>query len=220
MMQRRTAQEYFGEWYKYLNITELNKAVANVRLEYLTKMVYPKFHEIFRTFTECDHSQLKVVILGMDPYNDGSATGVAFANRPDTKVLSPSLQVIKDCLEENYTPQRQSFDVTLEDWEKQGVLMLNSSLTVVANQPKSHIMIWRKFISSFLEELSRWQTGLIYVLMGEQAKTFKPYIGPFNEIIECKHPAFYARTQTAMPNVFSQIDKLTWDKNKLKITWI
>lgn len=215
-----TAQEFFREWYKCLNPVELNNVIAKVRPLYEQRKVYPYFKEIFNAFKFCDYNELKVVIIGMDPYNDGSATGLAFANRPNTKVLSPSLQVIKSCLEENYTPKRQHFDMTLESWARQGVLLLNSSLTVEDRKPGSHSTMWRKFVSTFLQGLGQWQTGIIYVLMGEQAKTFKPYIGPFNDVIECKHPAFYARTHTPMPNIFEQIDNLTWSKNKIKITWI
>lgn len=215
-----TAQEFFGGWYKCLNPTELDKVIAEVRPLYQQHKVYPNFKDIFNAFKYCPYNELKVVIVGMDPYNDGSATGLAFANTADKETLSPSLQVIKDCLERNYTPRRQSFDSTLISWERQGVLLLNSALTVKAHDPGSHSMLWRKFISTFLQGLSQWNTGIIYVLMGEQAKTFKPYIGPFNDVIECKHPAYYARNNQPMPNVFEQIDTLTWSKNKLKITWI
>jgi len=175
---------------------------------------------MFKAFKLCPYRELKVVIIGMDPYNDGSATGIAFANKEGTTSLSPSLQVIKDYLmskEENYF---KDFDVTLESWAKQGVLLLNSSLTVTRYSAGSHVNIWRKFVSSFLQGLGEWQTGIVYVLMGEQAKTLKPYIGKFNDIIECKHPAYYARNNQPLPDIFSQIDELTWAKNKLKIHWV
>lgn len=212
-----TAQEFFGDWYKCIDQTELKTVLAKIKSLYARGNVYPYYKEIFNAFKYCDYNNLKVVILGMDPYNDGSATGLAFANREDTKVLSPSLQVIKDCVCE-YSPT-DNFDPTLQSWARQGVLLLNSSLTVEAHNPGSHAMLWRKFIGLFLQKLGTWQTGIVYVLMGEQAKTFEPYIGPFNDILKCKHPAFYARTNTSMPNIFGQIDKLTWNKNKLKIAW-
>ena len=145
-----TAREFFGEWYKCINPIELDKVVKQIKPLYEHYQVYPYYKEIFNAFKYCDYNNLKVVFLGLDPYNDGSATGIAFANRENTKALSPSLKVIKDCLEENYTPTEQKFDVTLMNWEKQGVLMLNSALTVETDKPKSHSMIWRKFISSFL----------------------------------------------------------------------
>lgn len=215
-----TAQEFFREWYKCLDPKELDNIVGKIRELYNKEKVYPDFKNIFEAFRHCSYNNLKVVFIGMDPYPDGSATGIAFANREDKNPVSPSLQVIKDCLERNYTPKRQSFDVTLESWERQGVLLLNSSLTVQANNPGSHSNLWRRFIATFLQGLSKWQTGIIYVLMGDAAKTFKPYIGPFNDVIICKHPAYYARTGEQMPDVFARIDELTWSKNKSKITWI
>lgn len=215
-----TAQEFFGDWYKCLNPVELNAVVSKVRPLYNQTKVYPYYKEIFNAFKSCEYNNLKVVLIGMDPYNDGSATGLAFANRPSTQRLSPSLQTIKDCLEFSYIPQRGTFDVTLEDWAKQGVLLLNSSLTVEAYKPGSHSTLWRKFIASFLKGLSEWQTGIVYVLMGEQAKTFKPYIGPFNNVLECKHPAYYARIGERMPNIFKQVDKITLGKYNSKIIWV
>lgn len=214
------AKDFFADWFKCINQIELNNVVAKLPALYKNKIVYPEYKSIFRAFKLCPYKELKVVILGMDPYNDGAATGLAFGNRQDTKKLSPSLQVIKNCLEDRDPDSNRPFDVTLESWAKQGVLLLNSSLTVAARNPGSHSMIWRKFIASFLKGLGEWQTGIVYVLMGEQAKTFKPYIGKFNDIIECRHPSFYARTNTPMPDVFSQIDELTWAKNKLKIRWL
>jgi len=114
----------------------------------------------------------------------------------------------------------EGFDISLERWAKQGVLLLNSSLTVRLGQPGSHSNMWWPFITSFLKKLGEWQTGIIYVLMGEHAQTFKPFIAPFNDIIEVKHPAYYARTGEKMPNIFDQIDKLTISKNNLKIRWV
>lgn len=214
-----TAEEYFGDWYKCLSQSELGSVLGKVKAAYDQTIVYPYFKEIFSAFRYCDYNNLKVVILGMDPYNDGYATGLAFANRAGTKKLSPSLRVIENCLQREYSTDRP-IDCTLMSWAKQGVLLLNSSLTVEALKPGSHSMLWRKFIASFLQNLGQWQTGIVYVLMGEQAKTFKPYIGLYNDVITCKHPAYYARCGQSMPRVFKDIDTLTVGKNNLKITWI
>ena len=65
-----------------------------------------------------------------------------------------------------------------------------------------------------------FSTIKIYVLLGKQAQTFKPYIGRFNDIIECNHPSYYARTGESMPNIFNEINKLTISKNNYKIKWV
>lgn len=212
-----TAQEFFQSWYHYFDEKALKDAVAKVKPLYESRVVYPDYKRIFDAFKYCRYEDLKVVMLGMDPYNDGSATGIAFANDCG-KTLSPSLQIIKKCLEECY--DTTNFDPTLISWAKQGVLLLNSALTVEAHAAGSHTMLWRKFISSFLRNLSSSNTGLVYVLFGKQAQTFEPYIrSQFNTVIKCSHPAYYARTGTEMPCIFKDIDKITMLVNGVEIDW-
>ena len=82
-------------------------------------------------------------------------------------------------------------------------------------------MLWRPFIASLLKKLSENKTGIIYVLFGKQAQTFKPYINKqFNIVLEENHPAYFARTGEAMPHtVFEQISKLTKGIYGIPITW-
>ena len=114
-----------------------------------------------------------------------------------------------------------SFDPTLESWAKQGILMINSALTVEMNKIGSHVMIWRNFISCLLKHLSQRETGLIYVLFGKQAQTFEPYINKqFNTIINMEHPAYFARTHTKMPyKLFIDLSKMTEEKYGVPIEW-
>ena len=207
-----TEAEYFGDWYKCIDKAALAEVKKQLDILYKTKLVCPHYIDVFKAFKLCDYNNLSVVMLGMDPYPQKDvATGLAFANKD--KVESPSLKVIQDTLGYNINP-------TLESWARQGVLLLNSALTVEMNKVGSHIMMWKPFISSFLKGLGEWQTGIIYVLLGKQAQTFKPYIGRFNDIIECNHPSYYARTGESMPNIFNEINKLTISKNNYKIKWV
>ena len=147
------------------------------------------------------------------------ATGVLFGNKEGTTELSPSLSVIRNaCIKEE---DFAKFDVTLESWAKQGILLLNSALTCEMNNPRSHTMLWRPFISKFLAKLSNSEPGLVYVLFGDQAKTFKPYINTnVNSIIEVRHPAYYARLGLNMPEwIFPFINKLMVDKYGEPIKW-
>lgn len=159
------------------------------------------------------------------PYpQKGVATGLLFGNKEevDRENLSPSLQIIKEALINFETPYNNIiFDHTLESWATQGILMLNTALTVETNNIGSHVMLWRPFIAELLKKLSENKTGIIYVLFGEQAKTFKPYINKhFNTILEEKHPAYYARTGMKMPyTIFRQIDNLLKDKYGASISW-
>ena len=117
---------------------------------------------------------VKIVFLGQDPYpQKGVATGVLFGNKEGTTELSPSLEVIKEAAINYETPHPPlKFDVTLESWAKQGILMINSALTCEMNKVGSHVMLWRPFMSKFLQNLSNSNTGLVYVLFGDQAQTF------------------------------------------------
>lgn len=136
--------------------------------------------------------------------------------------LSPSLEVIKEAAinyEIPHAPIR--FDNTLESWARQGILMINSALTCEVNKVGSHVMLWRPFISKLLSNLSNSETGLLYVLFGNQAQTFEPYINKqTNNIIKVHHPAYYARTNTKMPYwVFTEINKVMKSLYNTSIKW-
>ncbi len=211
-----TIKEYFKDWLPLIDTNELYKALSKIN----KNNICPEYNNIFRAFNLCDYRNCKVICIGQDPYPQKSvATGIAFGNKPDVIELSPSLEVIKESVINFEIPHNLiTFDQTLEDWEKQGVLMLNSSLTCEVNKVGSHSMIWRPFIAKFLQNMTT--TGIIYVLFGKQAQSFKPYINTkFNDIIEVQHPAYFARTNTAMPNIFNKINNLVYNKYKEKINW-
>ena len=180
---------------------------------------------MFKAFEVCPYDKLKVVMLSQDPYpQKGVATGILFGNKEGTRNedLSPSLQIVKEAAINFEIPHNCIiFDPTLESWAKQGILMINSALTVEMNKIGSHVMLWRPFIASLLKKLSENKTGIIYVLFGKQAQTFKPYINKqFNTVLEENHPAYFARTGKAMPHtVFEQISKLTKEMYGMPITW-
>ena len=144
-------------------------------------------------------------MLGQDPYpQKGVATGILFGNNKEisNENLSPSLKVIKEAAINFEVPHNCIiFDQTLESWARQGILMLNSALTVEMNKVGSHTMLWRPFIAKLLKSLSEYNTAIIYVLFGRQAQSFKPYINDkLNHIIEIEHPAYFARNGTKMPH--------------------
>ena len=203
-----TASEYFKDWLDVIDQTELNKLIPTLNYLYSTKSVVPAYSNIFKAFTLCSKVDCRVVFLGQDPYpQQGVATGVLFGNSKDTKDISPSLQVIKNSvmsLDESLMPFK-SFDVTMESWASQGILMINSALTCELNRVGSHVMLWRPFLSKLLLNLSRDRGDIVYVLFGNQAQTFEPYIK--GTILKERHPAFYARINAPMPNkVFYDIN--------------
>lgn len=220
-----TLEEYFGRWMRVIDKRELESVLSKLGPEYKRKPICPAQSDVFKAFKVCPYDKLKVVMLSQDPYpQKGVATGILFGNKEGTrdKDLSPSLQIIKEAAINFEIPHNCIiFDPTLESWAKQGILMINSALTVEMNKIGSHVMLWRPFIASLLKKLSENGTGIIYVLFGKQAQTFKPYINKqFNTVLEENHPAYFARTGEAMPHtVFEQISKLTKEMYGMPITW-
>ena len=220
-----TLEEYFGRWMRVIDKRELESVLSKLGPEYKRKPICPAQNNVFKAFEVCPYDKLKVVMLSQDPYpQKGVATGILFGNKEGTrdKDLSPSLQIIKEAAINFEIPHNCIiFDPTLESWAKQGILMINSALTVEMNKIGSHVMLWRPFIASLLKKLSENDTGIIYVLFGKQAQTFKPYINKqFNTVLEENHPAYFARTGEAMPHtVFEQISKLTKEMYGMPITW-
>lgn len=212
--------EYFGGWLNVIDSYKLDRVVKELNT-LNTSLLCPNYKDIFKVFNICPYNECKVIFLAQDPYPQKDvATGIAFGNNTDE--LSPSLRVLKEgCIDYSIPHGPIEFDNTLESWCKQGVLMLNSALTCEVNKVNSHINMWRSFISKLLTNISKYNTGIIYVLAGIRAKTFKPYINKdFNDIIEVEHPAYFARMNIPFPHkVFSDIDKLLKLKYNATIEW-
>ena len=189
-------EEYFVDWLKVIDKKILDETI-NILNTINSSTLCPNYNNIFNCFTSCNLSDLKVVILGMSPYPQlNKATGIAFGNKREIldEDLSPSLQIIKESVINYEIPQNNSiFDPSFEDCEKQGVLMLNCALTCKVGLPSSHLGLWRPFISKLIYNMSRYMTACVYVLFGEEAKTFEPYISQYNYVIKEKHPSYYAR---------------------------
>lgn len=213
----------FGDWLKVIDVKELNGALNKLSNIGKTKSIVPAYNDVFKAFTLCSLHDCKIIMLGQDPYpQKGVATGILFGNKEGTLQLSPSLEVVKEAAVNYEIPHPPiKFDVTLESWAKQGVLMLNSALTCEMNKVKSHTMIWRPFMSSFLHSLSNFSPGLVYVLFGDQAQTFEPYINKnLNSVIKVHHPAYFARTNTKMPHwIFTELNKMMVDSYGMPIKW-
>lgn len=217
-----TIEEYFGKWMRVIDRSEMTRVLNALRKVNPDKLC-PEYPSIFRAFELCTYDDCKVVFLGQDPYpQKGVATGVLFGNKLGTVELSSSLEIIKEgCVNYEIPHGPIEFDITLESWAKQGILMINSALTCEVGRVNSHAMMWRPFISKLLKNLSKHETGIIYVLFGSQAKTFKPYINKdYNDIIEVEHPAYFARTGQTMPySIFTDVNNLLKDKYGTTIKW-
>ncbi len=222
-----TIQEYFGDWSDVIDLKEADRIMK--RLSASNHVICPQPKDIFKSFHLCSLHSLRCVIIGMDPFPDlykgkPRATGLAFANASNTpdNCLSPSLEVLRESVIDYTVPHRiVNFDPSLEKWEEQGVLLLNSALSCEVGKIGSHTLLWRPFITSFLTNLSKCSTGIVYVLMGSQAQSLEPYINKhFNYVIRCRHPSYYARTKTKMPkDIWQSINELLISQNGYGIEW-
>ena len=155
------------------------------------KEIYPKSSEIFNAFNHCDFNEVKVVIIGQDPYHGkGQANGLCFSVNNNIP-KPPSLVNIFKELENDLSKKFDSENGNLERWARQGVFLLNTTLTVEKNKPMSHSNIgWDKFTDKVIETLSKDSENLVFILWGNHAQKKIEKINISNHmIIKSVHPS-------------------------------
>lgn len=158
--------------------------------EYQTNQIFPAYEQIFHAFDLTPLEQVRVVILGQDPYHDdGQAQGLAFSV-PEGMKLPPSLRnIYQELADDLGVAPPVSGD--LSHWAKQGVLLLNTSLTVRAHQANSHQKIgWQALTDQVIELLNQQSQPIIFVLWGIPAQKKKALItNPQHHLLEAPHPS-------------------------------
>ena len=153
-------------------------------------IIYPPESEIFAALEACHFDQVRVVILGQDPYHGpGQAHGLCFSVRSGIP-LPPSLKnIFKELQSDGSPPPSTGGDLT--GWARQGVLLLNTVLTVAAGKPESHRgQGWEQFTDKILETLNRERDGIVFVLWGSHAQSKSGLIdGKRHEILTAPHPS-------------------------------
>lgn len=161
-----------------------------VRAAYLKEKVFPHPSRMFRAFELCAPQEVRVVILGQDPYHTpGVADGLAFSSFPENPV-PPSLENIYKEIEQEFgcacprTPD-------LSHWAKQGVLLLNASLTVESGHANSHVEFgWHEFTDAVIRTISRECEHVVFLLWGNYARQKRTLIDPSKHLIlESPHPS-------------------------------
>jgi uracil-DNA glycosylase len=188
------------------------------------KRFTPPLKQVFRAFEECPVDQLKVVMIGQDPYPHlGVADGIAFSCG-NTGKPQPSLQQIFNAIEETVHqgyPTYQNPDLTR--WAKQGVLMLNKALTCQVDKVGSHYDIWHDFLMYVIDMLSLTNSGLIFCLLGKQAQELEGSISQSHYILKASHPASaaYSKTNWDCNDLFNEANKIIIKNNGplFKIDW-
>lgn len=189
--------------------------------EYATQTVYPDKADMFRAFDLCPFDQVKVVIIGQDPYHGPKqANGLCFAVSEGVK-LPPSLQNIFKEIESDLEIIPKA-DGDLSRWAKQGVLLLNATLTVRANTPGSHQKKgWEEFTDAVIQKLSTERENLVFILWGNYAKQKGAVIDRSKHLVlESAHPSpFSAYNGFFGSKPFSQTNKYLKEKGLGEIDW-
>lgn len=203
------SQEYFAQ------LTDF------VREEYKRTTVYPHPAKIFRAFDETPFDQVKVAILGQDPYHgDGQANGLCFAVNPGVRP-PPSLQNIFKELESDLG-RSVDRDPDLSRWARQGVLLLNATLTVNAKTPGSHQgRGWEQFTDAAIKKLNDERENLVFILWGNYAKQKGAHIDRRKHlVIESAHPSpFSAHSGFFGSKPFSKTNEYLKARGEREIEW-
>lgn len=197
---------------------ELTKFVKN---EYHSKTVYPPAKLIFKALDSLPFDKVKVVILGQDPYHGpGQAHGLSFSV-PDGVRPPPSLQNIYKEIETDLGNPRHTSG-NLERWTKQGVLLLNATLTVAANSPGSHQNKgWEIFTDAIIRELAERKEHLVFILWGNYAQKKGAIIDTAKHLVlKSPHPSpFSAHSGFFGSRPFSRANKYLAENGQISIDW-
>lgn len=205
-------------------IEDILKIINEKRLGLGDIKIFPRDENIFKCFDYCDINDIKVVIIGQDPYHGpDQATGLSFAV-PVGQTIPPSLRNIIKELKSDLNISLEN--TTLEHWARQGVLMLNASLSVIQGKPASQMAIWSDFTDYIISELDK-RENIIFVAWGAFAHNkIKNIDLKKHNVIISSHPSplscnklykTYPAFNGSKP--FSQINKILEERNSNKIDW-
>ncbi len=231
-------QELLGDsWYQVLK-EEVEKPYfqklrEDLRQEYRIAKIYPAPSDIFRAFKLTPFEETRVIIIGQDPYPFGNtADGLAFSTRSNDTPASLRYilrEVDRDVVKTtNHAEYKNAFPTnSLEAWAKQGVLLLNSSLTVRAGVPKSHEKLgWQEFINFIISNLWQDTTPKTFVIWGSEARNvFSNGVQGLSDtghlILDTGHPASgtHGKDKFSGCNHFSKINHYFYRKGLPEINW-
>lgn len=210
LMSEEFTKPYFRDIENYLDAEEQSGTI-----------VYPHKEMLFKAFELTPPDKVKVVILGQDPYHgEGQAMGLSFSVPNDVK-MPPSLRNIFKELYSDLGQEQECFSSDLTPWAEQGVLLLNSILTVRAGKPASHRKIgWQTFTDEVIRKISENMNGVVFMLWGNYARGKKNLIDEEKHcILEAAHPSPLARGAFFGSKHFSKANNFLISCNKTPIDW-
>lgn len=208
-------------FYNEMSKKYFRNLIKLINKNYKNDSYFPEKNKIFNAFIKTDLNNLKVIIIGQDPYHTRTvADGLSFSVDKNSLIKPPSLRNMFKELKSDLNIDRQNYN--LEDWAKQGVFLLNTILTVKENEPLScKDWNWDKFILNLLKYLWNQNNSYIYLLMGNYAKQYEKYINKDKDfIIKTVHPSGLSANRGFFGSkIFSKINNLLLKLNKKEIKW-
>lgn len=201
------------------------RLVSFVKSEYLSKpgQIFPAGSQIFKAFNECPFDNVKVVILGQDPYpTKGHAHGLCFSVEPDVQPLPKSLKNIYKEIAEDLGIEMSARNGDLHYWATQGVLLLNATLTVREGAPESHANKgWEIFTDAVIKALSEQKEEVVYMLWGSKAIRKAEHVPrDKNLILTAPHPSPLSAYRGFFGcRHFSKANEYLTEKGKTPIKW-
>ena len=213
-------------WKKYLNnhinSNEFKNLLSFIKKEYNNHICYPKKQLIFSALNNCPFNKIKLVILGQDPYhNPNQANGYAFSVNDEEKIPPSLINIFLEIEDDLNVKKDRSGDLSV--WANQGVLMLNSTLTVRKNKPGSHKNKgWEKFTDEIIKLISLKRNNIVFMLWGNYAKNKSSLIDNKKHLILTSgHPSplsanrglWFGNKHFSMANNYlskNHIDKIDW----------
>lgn len=222
----------------FLNSSDFESVIQKLYDEVkMDRRFTPGLKHVFRAFEQCSWSKTKVVMIGQDPYfTPGVADGIAFSCGL-TEKAQPSLKYMFNAIQDTVKLENRAETLPngeqnpdLTRWANQGILLLNSALTVQMNKPGTHYDIWKDFLIFVIDQIRCKKDDMLFVLLGKQAETFREYIeSPIlgssiyqHQIISVSHPASAAYQKAHSWNgghIFNDINNWLKSKNLGGISW-
>lgn len=213
----------------FIESEECDKIYAWLKETAKVDRILPNSDDTFKAFEKCPIDKARVVIMGMEPYASVKrgivvADGVAFSCS-NTGELQPSLSKFYEGIQDDVfggTTIKIEKPADLSYLCEEGVLLLNSSLTVSENKITSHQGIWDPFMKFLIEQVLSSKENLVYILMGREAQRWEAYTNPFNSYcFTCEHPSAAAREKRAWQHnhVFTSCNALLRSKGEREIYW-
>ena len=187
----------------------MEELMNSLSIDYALSDMYPKrYEDIFKAFKLCPWDKLKVVIISTEPGNYTGRGPLAFSDTSTIYTNSSAIQ-IRTCVSDYTNSLGLDFDTSFESWAEQGILMLNRSLVVKKDSPKSHREKFKKFFGSILYVIEKYKPGTIFLLWGKEANKYAEILSINHHVFSWEHPmaANQKYRLWKCPN-FEQVDKL------------